>query len=84
MQREIHKLSVNRVDKKLVPSSKGQLWMNEPQLKGPYGRFVNAHTLFILRVAKYSALNLKDGPRGMLHRTLHTFLKHFCFVDNKN
>lgn len=58
--------------------------MNDPQLKGPYGMFVNAHTVFILGAAKYSALNLKYGPRGMLHRILHTFLKHFVSLRIKN
>lgn len=58
--------------------------MNEPQPQGPYGRFVSAHAVFVSRVAKYSALNLKNGPRGMLHRTLHIFFKQLCFVENKN
>lgn len=85
MQREIHKLSVNQVVKKLVPTSKGQLWMNELQLKRPYGRFVNKcmYNIHHESCKVLSSVLEEWGERNAAYGASDIFA-HLCFVENNN
>lgn len=84
MQKETRKLSVNQVVKKLVPTSEGQVRINEPQLKRPYGRFVNKCTYYIHHEScKVLRLEYEEG--GKRHAECFRYsLMHLCFAENKN